>query len=258
MEDNKRIVIIGSGNLATRLSLALKAAAWNIVQVYSRTECHAMELANRIGCEYTARLEDVTKEADIYIMSVKDDVVERMAESLCADRPQTVFIHTAGSVPMKVFCDKAGHYGVLYPMQSFSKTRDVDFRRIPCFVEASDDTALRDIEAIAGSITDTVRSLDSEKRKRLHLAAVFASNLTNHCYRLAERILADNDLDFSLLLPLIQETADKVSEMSPHDAQTGPMVRYDTKVMDMQLSLISDERTRQIYRLMAESIHSDY
>ena len=247
MEDNKKIVIAGSGNLATRLALALKKAGWEIVQVYSRTESHASELAHKIGCEFTSELD-----------KVKDDAISDLAGQLCDGRTHAVFLHTAGSVSMDVFMDKAKHYGVLYPMQSFSKTREVDFKEIPCFVEASDDSTLADIKAVADSITDVVKYLDSDKRKRLHLAAVFASNLTNHCYRLAERVLTANGLDFSLMLPLIKETADKVAVMSPHEAQTGPMVRYDTNVMEMQLSLIDDERTRQIYRLMAESIHSDY
>lgn len=258
MENNKRIVIAGSGNLATRLALALKKAGWKIVQVYSRTESHASELAHKIGCEFTSELDKVNRCADIYIISVKDDAISDLAGQLCDGRTHAVFLHTAGSVSMDVFMDKAKHYGVLYPMQSFSKTREVDFKEIPCFVEASDDSTLADVKAVADSITDVVRYLDSDKRKRLHLAAVFASNLTNHCYRLAERVLTANGLDFSLMLPLIKETADKVVVMSPHEAQTGPMVRYDTNVMEMQLALIDDERTRQIYRLMAESIHSDY
>ena len=111
---------------------------------------------------------------------------------------------------------------------------------------------------MAESISEQVVPADSERRKKLHLAAVLACNLTNHCYRLAERVLEEEQTDFRLYLPLIEETARKVSFLSPHEAQTGPMVRYDTGVMDMQLRLLKDERTRQIYRLMAESIHEDY
>ena len=180
MEDNKKIVIAGSGNLATRLALALKKAGWEIVQVYSRTESHASELAHKIGCEFTSELDKVNRCADIYIISVKDDAISGLAEQLCDGRTHAVFLHTAGSVSMDVFMDKAKHYGVLYPMQSFSKTREVNFKEIPCFVEASDDSTLADIKAVADSITDVVRYLDSDKRKRLHLAAVFASNMTNH------------------------------------------------------------------------------
>lgn len=251
------IVIIGSGNLATQLSLALKDAGKDIVQVYSRTEEHAHMLADKIGCSYTDGMKDIRRDADVYILSVKDDAISEVAAAVCSDCPNGLFIHTAGSVPMSVFMPFTKRYGVLYPMQTFSKNRKVDFRPIPCFIEASNAQALAMIQSLAESIADNVVQVDSERRKKLHLAAVLACNLTNHCYRLAERVLEDEQLDFRLFLPLIEETARKVQYLSPREAQTGPMVRYDTSIMDMQLSLLPDERTRQIYRLMAESIHED-
>jgi predicted short-subunit dehydrogenase-like oxidoreductase (DUF2520 family) len=251
------IVMIGAGNLATQLALALKEAGQNILQVYSRTEIHAQELAVKIGCAWTHHIDEISKKADIYIISVKDDAIDRIAASVCGNSQDAIFIHTAGSVPMEIFKDHATHYGVLYPMQTFSKNRHVDFRPIPCFLEASDTQTMEQLHQLAGSISDNVELADSEKRKKLHLAAVFACNLTNHCYRLAERVLETEHIDFRLYLPLIHETANKVSTMSPKDAQTGPMVRYDTGVMNRQLELIPDERTRQIYRLMADSIHED-
>ena len=252
-----KIVIIGSGNLATHLSLALKTAGEEIIQVYSRTEDHAKELAEKLGCNHTINPDEIDTNADVYILSVKDDAINLIADSICHKCPHALFVHTAGSVPMDIFKGKANHYGVLYPMQTFSKRRKVDFRPIPCFIEASSREALTTIRSLAESISDHVVDCNSEKRKKLHLAAVFACNLTNHCYRLAERVLQEEDIDWKLYLPLIDETAKKVSEMSPRDAQTGPMVRYDVEVMNRQLALIPDDRTRQIYRLMAESIHSD-
>ena len=251
------IVMIGAGNLATQLSLALKEAGQNILQVYSRTESHAQELAEKIGCAYTHHLDEISQKADVYILSVKDDALSGIAATICGYNKDAAFIHTAGSVPMDIFKNHATHYGVLYPMQTFSKNRKVDFRPIPCFLEASDGQTLKLLQQLATTISDHVELADSEKRKKLHLAAVFACNLTNHCYRLAERVLQKEDIDWKLFLPLIDETARKVTEMSPKVAQTGPMVRYDTGVMNRQLDLISDERTRQIYRLMAESIHED-
>ena len=252
-----KIVIIGSGNLATQLSLALKDAGKEIVQIFSRTEEHASELANKLGCPHTINPDEIDKNADIYIFSVKDDALSHLAASICNKRPNALFLHTAGSVPMDIFKGHAQHYGVLYPMQTFSKNRRVDFHKIPCFIEASNEESLTTIRSLAESISDHVVDCDSEKRKKMHLAAVFACNLTNHCYRLAERVLEAEQIDFNLFLPLIDETAKKVTEMSPKDAQTGPMVRYDVEVMNRQLALIPDDLTRQIYRLMAESIHLD-
>ena len=251
------IVMIGAGNLATQLSLALKESGQNILQVYSRTENHAQELAEKMGCAYTHHIDEISKKGDIYILSVKDDALSGIAATICGYNKKAVFIHTAGSVPMDIFKNHATHYGVLYPMQTFSKNRKVDFRPIPCFLEASDGQTLELLQQLAATISDHVEMADSEKRKKLHLAAVFACNLTNHCYRLAERVLEAEQIDFHLYLPLIHETANKVTTLSPKEAQTGPMVRYDTGVMNRQLELISDERTRQIYRLMAESIHED-
>ena len=219
-----KIVIIGSGNLATQLALALKDANQEIVQIFSRTSAHAQELADKIGCAYTASLEAVLPDAELYILAVKDDALAALAANLCAARTDALFLHTAGSMPMDVFKGHALQYGVLYPMQTFSKNRRVNFREIPCFIEASSPSAC---------------------------------NLTNHCYRLAERVLEAEQIDFRLFLPLIEETARKVRTLSPKDAQTGPMVRYDQNVMQMQMAMLPDDRTREIYRLMAESIHDD-
>ena len=252
-----RIVIIGSGNLATQLALALKATGKEVVQVYSRTEEHAKALANKIGCDYTSTTEAICRHADLYIIAIKDDAIGEVAATLCKNCPQSLFIHTAGSVPMDVFKGHAVQYGVLYPMQTFSKNRQVDFREIPCFIEASDDESLAAIRQLAGSLSSHVVDCDSERRKKMHLAAVLACNLANHCYRLAERVVEAEHIDFRLFQPLIMETARKVATMSPRDAQTGPMVRYDQRVMDMQIQMLPDERTRDIYRLMADSIHED-
>lgn len=252
-----KITIIGSGNLATHLSVALKAAGNTIMHVYSRNSDNARCLADKLGCDATDDISMIPGDAEMYIIAINDDAIRGIAERLCHGRTDAVFVHTAGSVDINVFDGLALRHGVLWPIQTLSKLADVDFRNIPCCIEASDTDTLDTIMDMAKGITDTVCIVDSAKRKRMHLAAVFANNLTNHCYRLAEKIAADAGADFSLFIPLIEETARKVTRLSPHEAQTGPMVRYDQNVMARQLSLISDERTKAIYRLMAESIHED-
>ena len=280
-----QIVFLGSGNLATNLSLALKAAGEDIIQIFSRTKENAQALADKLHCDSCTSINDIRTDADVYIFSVKDDALPSLIEQLsvkfssslptgesggkfdvdnigvCARGP--IFLHTAGSVPMSVFPSniqtppRGLSFGVLYPMQTFSKDRSVNFREIPCFVEASDNATLGIIKEMASKISDNVVECSSDKRRKLHLAAVFACNMTNHCYRLAEKVLEEEGIDFSLYQPLIQETANKVRELSPRKAQTGPMVRYDKTIMEAQIALINDERTRQIYRLMADSIHED-
>ena len=278
---NYKIVFLGSGNLATHLSLALKAAGEDIIQIFSRTKENAQALADKLHCDSCVSISDIRTDADVYIFSVKDDalpsLIKQLSEHLASHQHpisplgaggathHPIFLHTAGSVPMSVFPDNFQlsifnfqlRYGVLYPMQTFSKDRSVNFREIPCFIEACDSDTLEAIKGIASKVSDHVLEMSSEKRKKLHLAAVFACNMVNHCYRLAEKVLEEEGIDFSLYLPLIQETANKVKELSPRQAQTGPMVRYDKKIMDAQIALINDERTRQIYRLMADSIHED-
>lgn len=253
-----KIAVIGSGNLATQVAVALHEKGHAIMQVYSPTLAHAQELADRLHCDATNDCRSITAAADAYIIAVKDDAITEVAQAICPKNPDAVFMHTAGSVSIDIFRRHAPHYGVLYPMQSFSKSRKPDFTKIPFFIEASDAESLRLIRTLAESVSENVIEADSERRKKMHLAAVFCSNMANHCYRLAERVLQAEHIDFSLFLPLIQETADKVHLMSPKDAQTGPMRRGDTQVMQMQQTLIPDERTRQIYRLFADSISSDY
>jgi len=252
-----KIVVIGSGNLATQLSLALSEAGQHISQVYSRTELHASELAKKIGCAYTTNINELSQEADVYIISVKDDAIAELAQQVGCRAQNAIVVHTAGSIAMQVLQPYVQHYGVLYPMQTFSKNKRVDFKPIPCFIEGSDDATLDAIQSLAASVSDKVVRASSAQRKKLHLAAVLACNFTNHCYRLAEKVLEEEQMDFKLFLPLIDETAQKVAHMSPKQAQTGPMMRWDTGVMQMQMDLLSDERTRQIYQLMAESIHQD-
>ncbi len=257
MNMERKTVIIGSGNVATHLALALHAKGENIVQVYSRNMANAKALADRVGeCSAVSDLADVVADADLYIISVKDDAIENIAEVLANKiKSETIVIHTAGSVPLTILSKHVSRAAVLYPMQTFTKSRELDFSQIPCFLEATDADAFCIVEAMARTISNKVFTADSDKRKALHLSAVFACNMVNHCYHLAEHILDEAGLDFSLLYPLISETADKAQTMSPYLAQTGPMVRYDQTVMDRQKAMLHDEDMKEIYEAMARSIH---
>lgn len=251
-----KVVMIGAGNLATHLSQALKHAGHEVLQVYSRTETSARTLAELLGCPYTTDLSAVVN-ADVYVFSVKDTVLQQLAETLCPQKRGRVFLHTAGSMPMSLFSSVAEHYGVLYPMQTFSKSRPVDFSEIPCFIEASDETTLAVVDSLAKSVSKRVHAMDSERRRYLHLSAVWACNFVNHCYDIASELLEKHDIPFDVLLPLIDETARKVHELSPHEAQTGPAVRFDENVMNAQQQLMDGDTLRQeLYRKLSESIHN--
>lgn len=250
-----KIVLIGAGNLATHLGKALHAAGHDMIQVFSRTMQSAETLASLLDAEPLTDMAQVRDDADVYIFSVKDSALEQLVSQLCGGEKK-VFLHTAGSMPMSVFRGKALHYGVLYPMQTFSKQREVDFSIIPCFIEANDEFALKQIEGLAGQISHRVYQLSSEDRKYLHLSAVFACNFANHCYAASQELLQQHGIPFDVMLPLIDETAAKVHGMTPKEAQTGPAVRYDENVIGKQIQLLENQPYFQkIYDCMSKSIH---
>lgn len=250
-----KIVLIGAGNLATHLGKALHAAGHDMVQVFSRTMQSAETLASLLDAKPLTDMAQVRDDADVYIFSVKDSALEQLISQLCGGEKK-VFLHTAGSMPMSVFRGKALHYGVLYPMQTFSKQREVDFSIIPCFIEANDEFALKQIEGLAGQISHRVFQLSSEDRKYLHLSAVFACNFANHCYAASQELLQQHGIPFDVMLPLIDETAAKVHGMTPKEAQTGPAVRYDENVIGKQIQLLENQPYFQkIYDCMSKSIH---
>ena len=259
-----KTVIIGAGNVATHLGPALREAGCQILQVFSRTEESAERLADDLRCRWTTELTDVTPDAELYVFSVSDSALEHLARRLyehleltavSTDDDETgvraLFIHTSGSMSVDVL--PSPRRGVIYPLQTFSRQRRVDLAEVPIFVESHSDEAL--LVTLAQNLSNRVLTLDSESRRRLHLAAVFACNFTNHMYDLSSRLLAERGIPFSVMLPLIDETARKVHELSPSQAQTGPAVRADHNVMDRHLQLLPDEQMRQIYQLLSQSIH---
>lgn len=251
-----RIVLIGSGNVATHLADAFFERGVQIVQVYSRTVDNARALAQSVGASFTNKLEDILPDADFYIFSVKDDALAEIISQMPATNG--VWAHTAGSVPVSVFEGFCDNFGVLYPLQTFSKNRKLNFAEIPVFVEANNAETLRKIGDLATMISRKVQPLSGERRRYLHLAAVFGCNFVNHLYALAAEILEDEQITFDALKPLITETAAKVMELSPHDAQTGPAVRFDEKVIQKHIDMLKDPKTKQIYRLLSEQIYEKH
>lgn len=255
---NTSVVFVGAGNLATHLARALHKAGFRIQQVYSRTEEAARVLAKCVDAGFTTDLEALSADAALYIVSLKDAAFTELLPEIVAGREhQGMWVHTAGSIPMSVWKNSGvERYGVFYPMQTFSKQREVDFSQIPLFVEANRPSDVQMLKEIAGCLTTKVMEADSEQRKSLHLAAVFACNFTNHMYALTEELLQKYNLPFDVMLPLIDETARKVHELHPKNAQTGPAVRYDENVMNAHLRMLEGEPCMQeIYKLISQSIH---
>lgn len=248
------IVLLGSGNVATHLGRALVEAGHRVKQVCSPTEEHAQALAEKLGAAAITDPAAIDVQSDIYIIAVKDDVLAEVAAQL-PDTVQGMVVHTAGSVGMEVLAKNATAYGVLYPLQTFSKAKDVDFSMVPLAVEASREDVLMRLEAVANELSKRVFRCDSKQRLALHVAAVFACNFTNHLYAIGANILDENGLDFDLIRPLILETAQKAMEHQPKDVQTGPAVRNDTRTMEKHLALLQrDFALRELYELISNQI----
>ena len=250
-----KIVFIGAGNLATRLSLAMQRVGMQIGQVYSHTEASARQLATRLGCPWTNDLSALQEDGDLYVFSLKDTVLSDVISKV---KPNNgMWVHTAGSMPMSVFEGYAQRFGVLYPLQTFSKGRNVNFDVLPIFLEANTDKNADYLKNIASALSENVRFMSSEKRRSLHLAAVFACNFTNHIYTLSYKLLENESIPADVLLPLIDETVSKIHSMPPAAAQTGPAIRYDENVINKHLAMLDDPDMQAIYRLLSQSIHKE-
>ena len=249
-----KIVFIGAGNVATHLSLALQQSGCSILQVYSKTDASASVLGEKLQVPYSTSLSDINLNADVYIFSVKDSVLADCIKEMPAAKG--IFVHTAGSVPLSVFDGFNNRSGVLYPLQTFSKNRKISFAEIPIFVEASNEKDENLLCELANLISNNVNVLSSEKRKYLHLSAVFACNFVNHIYDLASQILEEQNLPFDILLPIIKETACKVYDMTPQEAQTGPAVRHDQSIIQKHIDLLTDDKKKKIYEMISQSICS--
>ena len=250
-----KVVIIGSGNLAEALARAVAKSGLELVQIFARTADRARssgELSATAGGTHPGRR---AQDADIYLIAVSDKAVEHVAATLPIPEGAAV-AHTAGSVPLAAIPEKFAHRAVFYPMQTFTKGREVDFSVIPVFLETPSAELRPELEAFARQLSGTVIWATSEQRARVHLAAVFACNFANHMYAVGERIVRDAGIDFDVLKPLIAETAAKACDArSPLDVQTGPAVRNDFATKARHGDLLSfDLRLKNIYSTISQSI----
>jgi len=247
------IVLLGSGNVATHLALALKAVGENIKQVFSPNLINAKKLADKVDAKSASSFSEIDQKADLYVISVKDDAIAEVARNLKG--VNGLVVHTSGTTDIKVLSSEVKYAGVFYPLQTFSKSKDVNFKSIPLCLEATDAKQLEILKILASRLSTKVYQLDGEKRKILHLAAVFACNFTNHLYALANQVLIKNDLDFDIIRPLIAETADKVMINLPENVQTGPAIRDDESTINKHLTMLADlPELQEIYQTLSNSI----
>ena len=241
--DTQRISIVGSGNVATHLAVSLHKAGHQIVQIISRRQQNAQQLASVVGA---AALDDVsltTPEVDIIIVSVSDQAIPQTATQL--PNTSALVVHTAGSVAMDVF-SRFVNYGVLYPFQTFSKQKAVDMGKVPFLLEANSEENLSRLKSLAQSLSPLT-------------LAVLACNFVNHLYTLSHKLLDQSQLPFELLFPLIDETTQKIKNMPPLQAQTGPAVRGDSEVLKKHLAMLAgDANVQAVYELMSRSIRETH
>lgn len=248
-------VVVGSGNIASAIAPALEAAgAIRVRQVYSPTESHARELAEKLDCaEAVSDPKAVVSGADLYLIAVKDDAIATLAESL-NHIDGGVWLHTSGGVDCRVLTQRTPDVGVFYPLQTFSKGRDVDLTEVPVFIEGATPKALQTSRMLAEAISPKVYEADGPKRARLHAAAVFACNFTNHLWAIADEVLRrETQTDLSVLSPLIRETMAKALAGSPAEGQTGPAIRGDQTVIERHKSLLKPDEA-DLYDILSEHI----
>lgn len=250
-----KIVFIGSGNLATNLAPELLRIGHHIIQVYSRTIENAKALADQVGAEAVNSPNMVSDSADWYIVALSDKIYDDVLPEI-SFKESALLTHVAGSQPMDALASYADRIGVFYPLQTFSKSRKVDFSHIPFCIEAEDEDDEKFLIEEASKISSDVRTVDSEQRRHLHLAAVFACNFVNHFYALAEEICERENISFDILRPLIEETAAKALVHQPSKVQTGPAVRFDRNVIDKHLEMLDNNPDlHNLYLAVSESIH---
>lgn len=213
-------------------------------------------MSKKLHCPFSTDYSAIPDDAQIIILAIKDAVVEEIAGKLNAG--DKLVVHVSGSLRLDAVMKASKNYGVFYPLQSFLKERKVNFREIPICIEANNAKSGELLKILGSSISNNVQLIDSEKRKTLHVAAVFACNFSNHLYAIAEVLLQQKGLSFDMLVPLVTETAKRTKLKSPRLLQTGPAARGDKKIILEHLEYLKNlPDYMKIYELMTRSIESD-
>ena len=253
---NKKVVIVGAGSVAYHLTRVLLENTVNVVQVFNRTLSKAQELANNYNINFTDKISEIEK-ADLYIICTTDKAISEISYYIPFE--DCLVVHTSGSTPLSALKGKY-RKGVFYPLQTFSMKRSISSDEIPFLVEAENPEDEFALLELGKRLSSEVYAVNSEKRMKIHMAAIWANNFTNHLYYIASEICKKQDVPFEILKPLIKETADKIEDdVRPFDAQTGPARRDDDAIIKKHLEILeSDPKKYQIYQSITESIFTTY
>lgn len=254
------VSFIGSGNVAWHLAPALDNAGFVVKEVYSPNHKHAAELVDRLyQAEVKATLDFSTSDSDVFIIASTDSAIGDVAKEIILP-DDAILVHTSGSVSVEELQYAAtSNLGVFYPLQTFTKSKKVEFKSVPIFIESSDEETGQVLEEIAKSLSNQVRKISSRERKALHIAAVIASNFSNYMLISAKEVMEQNGLDFEWLKPLIAETVTKSLQIGPEAAQTGPAKRGDLQILDSHMEFLKDDPSKQeMYKLISQLILDKY
>ena len=247
-----QIVLIGSGNVAFHLAKAFTEAQIPISQIFGRNTTELQKISEQFSIPFSS---ETLVDADLYIISVSDSSISDVSSLI--KNENALVTHTSGSVSREAL---SGNYrkSVFYPLQTFSKSKNLDYSKIPFFIDAENENDEEILKNLASKISKNVMLANDEKRKYIHLTAVFACNFVNHLYAIAKEISDSQGIPFDYFLPLIDETTQKIHELEPKLAQTGPAIRNDEKVLKLHESILTDEEKLKIYKTLNESIKKMY
>ncbi|HLY70535.1 MAG TPA: DUF2520 domain-containing protein [Puia sp.] len=247
-----KVVLIGSGNVASVLGRRILRAGHEVIEVISRNESHAKALASELDCDHSTIFATISDHADIYVVAVSDNALVDLSTELHFQNK--IAVHTAGSVPKNILQHASKNFGVLYPLQTLRKEIKTDFE-IPILIDANTQETVAVIEDFAKTISNHVQIADDTSRANVHVAATIINNFSNHLFALAENYCIQQKIDFTLLVPLIEETAKRTEQFSPAQMQTGPAIRQDMQTIQLHLKLLENfPELKRIYKLFTESI----
>ncbi|MGY6742040.1 MAG: Rossmann-like and DUF2520 domain-containing protein [Cecembia sp.] len=255
-----KIAILGTGNVAWHLAPALEEAGHTVTEIYGRDLEKAIQLTKKL---YTAEAQDSLdfsdSAAEIYILAVSDQAISELADEIILPE-ESILVHTSGAVAIDMLgYSSASYTGIFYPLQTFTKDREIDFAEVPFLLESDDQETLMKLKRLAKSLSPLQYVIKSKDRMALHVAAVFASNFSNHMLRLAEEIMYRKGLDYEMLKPLIIETISKSLELGAKKAQTGPALRSDFNTLESHYQFLNyNEQVAEIYRLISQDIIDSY
>ena len=258
MQKPANIVLVGAGKVARALGKRLHETGYRIGAVWSRNKEHAQGLADALDTTGTDELEALPPDADLYLILVPDHAIAPLAEDLFeVIDPSSLVMHSSGATPTSTLAVFARH-GVFYPLQSFSPGRDIDFSEVPLCLHTAKAADYEEVETLAKRLSDKVYRVSDQQRLQLHLAAVFVNNFTNYMQHIAQEIVQARDLPGDLLLPLLRETIDKLEELTPAQAQTGPALRADHSTLERhEHQLQAQTHWQELYRLLSQGIQRD-